>query len=125
MKKETTSKQEAPEINVDPNLFGYEEGVKAPFEGNLVLWVMNFAQTVALKETSTVYETGASFEETRKTGKEQVTDLGLQGLRILELLTAAHLDNIDEGIALHQDVLTGKVQKKEPVFEMKAVKTED
>ena len=120
-----TEEAPTPELHYDPNEYGYPEGGKAPFEGNLLLWVMNFAQTVAVKETSTVYNTENSFEETRKTGREQITDLGLQALRILELLTQGHLENIDSGQAVHQDVLTGKRDANKPIFEMQEVKSED
>lgn len=99
-------------MHYDPSAFGYNKGEKVPFEGNLILWALGFAHAVALSETTVVYETKESFDETRASAKETVTDLGLQGIRLYELLTQGHLENIDKGVAVHQDVLTGKTTSK-------------
>lgn len=103
--KAEKKEMEKPEVHLDASQFGYKQGQRAPFEGNLVLNAIGVLHAFALKEQTVVYEPNDSFEATVKTGKTQITEMGLQALRLVELLSDEHLVNADEGVAFHQSVL--------------------
>ena len=104
-KKGVETPLEKPQVHLDPNQYGYGKGQKAPFEGNLILQAVGVLHAFAIKEQTVVYEHKDSFDETVKTGKTQITEMGVQAMRLVEMLIGGHLENADEGIAIHQSVL--------------------
>lgn len=120
-------KQDPNQMHYDPNEFGYQKGERVPFTGNLVLSLMGILNQVAINETSVVYEPKENFQATYETGKETVTDLGLQAIRLMEFITEEHLMNIDQGFATHMDELqkqNGAPAPKKPAFEVENVEKE-
>lgn len=115
MSSKNANTEQKPEIHLDPSQYGYAQGQKAPFEGNLVLNAIGVLHAFALKEQTVIYEPNESFEATVKTGKTQITEMGLQALRLVELLTEEHAQNADEGVAAHQSVL---MKNHAPKFEV-------
>ncbi|MDC7248639.1 MAG: hypothetical protein PQJ49_01815 [Sphaerochaetaceae bacterium] len=116
--------QEQPEgqaMHYDPNEFGYLQGERVPFTGNLILSFMGFLNQIAIKETQVLYEPQDNFKDTYATGKEVVSDLGLQAIRYMEFITEEHLMNIDNGAATHMDILKQGATAKKPAFEVDTV----
>lgn len=124
--QEAPEGQEAPQpMHYDPNKFGYKPSEKVPFTGNLVLSMMGILNQIAIKETSVFYEPQNNFEETLATGKEVVSDLGLQAIRFMEFITQDHMDNIDQGLATPQDQLVKGQTQAKPAFTVEDVKKEE
>lgn len=120
-KKKSSKKSGNPKVQKDPSLFAYREGQKIEIEADIFLGMATFANQVYMQERDIVYESKETFEKTLDTGKEVITDLGLQALRWLELVTGIHLDNADKGIAVHRDVL---MKENKPKFDLEKVEKE-
>ena len=113
-KKEENNQPE--ENHLDINLYGYKEGEKAPFEGNMVLSLYAFLDMIAREETKETYELKDSFEKSAKTMKQLISPKGLQAIRFIDSILEGHTENVKEGVATHQDVLMGKVEENKPTF---------
>ncbi|MCA9749042.1 MAG: hypothetical protein KC414_08045 [Romboutsia sp.] len=121
VKKEETPKQQKEDVQIDPNVFGYREGQRIEVDANMFMSFISFAHQVSLQERKIFYEPNDNFDKTLSSGKEVLTDLGLQGVRWMELITNTHIDNIKKGVAVHQDVLMKEVT---PSFEVDSVEKE-
>lgn len=111
-KKNFEESREDVSPHYDPNQFGYKPKERVPFTGNLILTLMGILNAVRIKESNIVYTPNDSFEKTVESGTEQITEIGLQCIRAMEMINQDHMQNIDEGYATHQDILMKEVPKK-------------
>lgn len=116
----STSPKPEEEVVKDPTQYGYKDGVKIEVDANWLMSLTFLTQQVFLKERSITYEPRNSMEDTVKTGKESVTELGLQAMRWTEMLIELHKENIEKGVAVHASELN--VPKD---FSIDTVETED
>lgn len=104
------------QVQLDPNLYGYSTDQSVEFPGNAMLYIATFAKNVAQEETNVVFDTTQvqegdgeprfkTIDEIKATQKETITDKGLMAMEIYNIIMSAHMMNVNNGVAKHQNVL--------------------
>lgn len=115
------TKSTTDEPYVDPRLFGYREGQKIEVDGSLFMALIGFAHQVSLQERKVVYNIGDSLKTTIDSGKETITEIGVQAMGWVQEGLSIHTDNVEKGVAVHQDV----INKEEAEAKFSIVKDEE
>ena len=109
-----TKKEEnkSTEVQIDPRMFGYREGTKVEIEVNDVMNFLPLLYKVLAKETQVVYEDKETLEDTMKSGKSQVTELGVEAMMGINFINSFHAQNVENKVAVHRDVLVKEMEEK-------------
>lgn len=106
------NKKEDGKFKKDPRLFGYKNGQKIEVDANAFMSLLNFAHQIVLKERREEFEMKDTFEETLQARKETISQLGLEATKVIEFISTVHISNVENGIAVHKDVLEQEIAKQ-------------